>query len=219
MSDNVPEASTPDAAPQDQPVTGQTASPTSDQTTTEDVVEEGDAQAERIRALESLVSERTADLQRLQAEYVNYKKRVDRDRNQSRASGVEAIMVELLPVLDSLALAEEHGELTGGFKLVADEIGKITARHGLTSFGEKGDEFDPHRHEALMNLPMPGVTVTTCSQVMQKGYLLNDRVLRPARVAVSDPDPDAVSAVEAAEAALKGSGDAPENPDSGEQNN
>ena len=153
---------------------------------------------QRIGELEQLVGERTSDLQRLQAEYINYKKRVDRDRDLARGAGVERVLAELLPVLDAVELAESHGELNGGFKMVADELSKVTARHGLVQFGEKGDEFNPHLHEALMHLPMPGVTVTTCSEVMQRGYKLNDRVLRPARVAVSDPDPDAVADLEPA---------------------
>jgi len=150
--------------------------------------------SDRVRELEQLVGERTSDLQRLQAEYVNYKKRVDRDRDIARGAGVERVLTELLPVLDAVWLAESHGELTGGFKMVADELDKVTSRHGLVAYGEKGDEFDPRLHEALMHLHLPGVTVTTCSEVMQRGYKLNDRVLRPARVAVSDPDPDAVAA-------------------------
>lgn len=149
------------------------------------------ADAERAFDLETLVSERTADLQRLQAEYVNYKRRVDRDRHQARQLGVESVMTEMLPVLDTISLARSHGDLTGGFKAVADALEKVTDKHGLKPFGEVGDEFDPRLHEALMHVPMAGITVTTCSQVMQQGYMLNDRVLRPARVAVSDPDPDA----------------------------
>jgi len=137
------------------------------------------------------VAERTADLQRLQAEYVNYKKRVDRDRAVARRHGVETVMVELLPVLDAISAAASHDELTGGFKLVADELTKLTVKHGLTSFGAVGDPFDPHRHEALMHMPMPGVTTTTCSAIMQTGYELHDRVLRAARVAVAEPAPEA----------------------------
>lgn len=162
------------------------------------------AASNRVTELEQLVGERTADLQRLQAEYVNYKKRVDRDRDLARNAGVERVLVELLPILDAVGMADEHGELTGGFKLVADELDKLAARHGLVAFGAVADEFDPHKHDALMHLPMPGATVTSVSQVMQRGYALGDRVLRPARVAVSDPDPDAqpvpVSPAQAAEA-------------------
>ena len=199
MSDNVRDgeavtdsvAATPDTAPGDQATDPRSDGPAGG----------GDAvpsPQQRISELEQLVGERTADLQRLQAEYVNYKKRVDRDRDLARGAGVERVLAELLPVLDAVVLAESHGELNGGFKMVADELAKVTSRHGLVPFGEKGDEFDPHLHEALMHLPMPGVTVTTCSEVMQRGYKLNDRVLRPARVAVSEPDPDAVADLEPA---------------------
>ena len=122
---------------------------------------------------------------------MNYKKRVDRDRQLARQSGAEAVATDLMPVLDSVHMAREHDELNGGFKLVADELAKVAAKHGLVAYGEVGDEFDPHLHEALMQVPMPGATVTCVSQVMQQGYRMNDRVLRPARVAVSDPDPAA----------------------------
>ena len=162
------------------------------------------AAGDRVGELERLVTERTSDLQRLQAEYVNYKKRVDRDRDIARGAGVERVLTELLPVFDALWLAESHGELTGGFRMVADELDKVAARHGLVPYGEKGDEFDPRLHEALMHLHLPGVTVTTCSEVMQRGYKLNDRVLRPARVAVSDPDPDAVAADQSGGSAEEG---------------
>lgn len=148
----------------------------------------------RVSELEQLVGERTADLQRLQAEYVNYKKRVDRDRQVSRQSGVEQVVTELLPVLDSIAMADQHGELSGGFKMVADELAKIAAKHGLHAFGAVGDPFDPHLHEALMQVPLPGATEHCVSQVMQQGFTMHDRVLRPARVAVSDPDPAAAAA-------------------------
>ncbi|GAA1390192.1 nucleotide exchange factor GrpE [Luteococcus peritonei] len=145
----------------------------------------------RAAELEGLVAERTADLQRLQAEYVNYKRRVDRDRQLARSAGAEAVAADLMPVLDSIQMAAGHDELTGGFKLVADELARVAAKHGLVAFGEVGEPFDPHLHEALMQVPLPGATQTCVSQVMQQGYRMNDRVLRPARVAVSDPDPTA----------------------------
>ena len=153
------------------------------------VSEPGDPQTARIAELEQLVAERPADLQRLQAEYVNYKRRVDRDRDVARTVGVERVVSDLMPALDSIQMAAQHDELSGGFRLVADELTKVAAKHGLTAFGSVGDEFDPHLHEALMQVPMPGATVTCVSQVMQQGYRMNDRVIRPARVAVSDPDP------------------------------
>lgn len=142
----------------------------------------------REQELEQLVSERTADLQRLQAEYVNYKKRVDRDRAHARQAGVESVVSELLPVLDSIEMARQHDDLAGGFKMVADELEKVAGKHGLSSFGQIGDPFDPQHHEALMQVPMDGVEVTTVSQVMQRGYTLHGRVIRPARVAVAEPN-------------------------------
>jgi molecular chaperone GrpE len=111
--------------------------------------EDARARPER-RTKQALVAERTADLQRLQAEYVNYKKRVDRDRDLARQAGIEAVVNDLLPVLDSIDAAKQHDELAGGFKLVADELEKVAAKYGLTAFGEVGDAFDPHLHDALM---------------------------------------------------------------------
>lgn len=137
---------------------------------------------------QALAAERTGDLQRLQAEYVNYKKRVDRDRALSRQAGVEAVVSDLMPVLDSIELARLHGDLEGGFKLVADELVKLAGKYGLVAFGQVGEEFDPNRHDALMEVPIEGgVTVTTVSQVMQQGYALGDRIIRPARVGVANP--------------------------------
>ena len=146
--------------------------------------------AAKVAELEEMVAERTADLQRLQAEYANYKKRVDRDRGLARAGGIEAVVLDLLPVLDSIEAAREHDELVGGFKLVADELEKLTTKYGLEVYGEVGEVFDPQVHEALMHMPYTGdeeITETVISAVMQKGVKLNDRVLRPARVGVADP--------------------------------
>jgi molecular chaperone GrpE len=135
----------------------------------------------------TLLAERTDDLQRLQAEYANYKKRVDRDRALARQSGIEAVVADLLPVLDSVFAAEAHEELTGGFKLVGDELLKLAEKHGLTFFGEAGEEFDPTLHEALLQIPSEGESDGTVriAQVMQRGAKLGDRVIRPARVGVS----------------------------------
>jgi molecular chaperone GrpE len=141
--------------------------------------------------LKALVAERTADLQRLHAEYANYKKRVDRDRLLARSGGVEAVVLDLLPVLDSVESAREHSELVGGFKLVADELEKITAKYGLETYGDIGDPFDPQIHDALMQLPMEGeLSGPTVSAVMQRGVKLDGRVIRPARVGVAEPEND-----------------------------
>lgn len=153
-----------------------------------DAAEQIVAEAAREVELEQLVAERTGDLQRLQAEYVNYKKRVDRDRDLSRQAGIESVLGDLMPVLDAIALARQHGDVDGGFKLVAEELEKVSAKHGLVAFGAIGEVFDPVLHEALMAVPMAEpVEVPTISQVMQLGYQLKGRVIRPARVAVANP--------------------------------
>ena len=132
------------------------------------------------------LAERTADLQRLQAEYVNYKRRVDRDREAQRLNATASVLASFLPVLDDIGRARDHGELEGGFKAVADSLVQATSAHGLEQFGEHGDVFDPTRHEALMHrldadAPEGEPTVDA---IMQVGYRIGDRILRPARVSV-----------------------------------
>jgi len=135
-----------------------------------------------------LLAERTLDLQRLQAEYVNYKRRVDRDRDVARQRGIEAVLADLLPVLDGIDAARAHEEMTPGATMLADEVAKVATKYGLTSFAEEGDPFDPHIHEALMHVQKPGYAVESVAQVFQKGYAIKDRIVRPARVGVADPD-------------------------------
>ena len=151
-----------------------------------------DQRASEVTELKDQLAERTSDLQRLQAEYVNYKRRVDRDRDLSRKVGIEGVLKDLLSVLDDLRSARDHGELTGAFKAVGDEIERITGKYGLVAFGEKGDPFDPHIHEALLHAHATGIDGPTCVEILQPGYKVGDKVLRPARVAVAEPDPDAV---------------------------
>lgn len=139
---------------------------------------------------EAQLLERTADLQRLQAEYLNYKRRVDRDREQSRTNAIASTLASLLPVLDDVARAREHeGELTGGFKAVAESFEGTVGKLGLTSFGAVGDEFDPRIHEALMHSFSEDVSGPTCQAILQVGYSIGERILRPARVAVAEPPP------------------------------
>lgn len=137
--------------------------------------------------LNTALAERTADLQRLQAEYVNYKRRVDRDRDVARKVSIENVMKELLPVLDDVRSARDHGELTGGFKAVADELERIGGKYGLEAFGTKGDVFNPHVHEALLHAHAEGIDGPTCVEILQPGYRIGERILRPARVAVAEP--------------------------------
>jgi molecular chaperone GrpE len=136
------------------------------------------------------LEERTADLQRLQAEFLNYKRRVERDRDLVRENAVFAVVAPLLDVLDSIDRAREHGELEGGFKGVADQLERIVAGLGLTRFGEPGDAFDPTLHEALSHVGTdPAVDVVTCQHVVKAGYRIGDRVMRAAQVLVVDPEP------------------------------
>ena len=146
---------------------------------------------ESAEVLTTRVSELTLDLQRLQAEYVNYKRRVDRDRDLVLQNAKFSILSALLPVLDDVDRAREHEELSGGFKAVADSLQRIVAGEGLVKFGAQGDEFDPRIHEALMHSLSPDVATTTCDRVVQAGYQFGDRVVRPALVTVVDPDPGA----------------------------
>ena len=130
----------------------------------------------------------TADLQRLQAEYSNYRKRVERDRAVASEIAVASVLSELLSTLDDIARAEEHGELTGGFKSVAEQLINVTTKLGLEKYGQDGDEFDPQIHEALMHETSSEVNSAIASKILQPGYKFKERVLRPARVAVTQPE-------------------------------
>ena len=152
----------------------------------EAVAEGGPAGAELEDARRHL-AERTADLQRLQAEYANYRKRVERDRGVAGEQAVIKVLTELLPVLDDIGRARDHGELSGGFKSVAESFETVVAKMGLQSFGKKGEPFDPMVHEALLHSYAPDVTEPTCVEILQFGYQVGDRVIRPARVAVAEP--------------------------------
>jgi molecular chaperone GrpE len=149
-----------------------------------------EASAEPVEApsLEQQLAERTADLQRLQAEYVNYKRRVERDRAFVRAQGEASVLRSLLTVLDDIGRAEEHGQLEGGFKSVADALQQAVKSHRLEVFGEPGDVFDPRLHEALFHSgESDQVERTTVETVVRTGYRVGDDVIRHAQVGVVDP--------------------------------
>ena len=129
----------------------------------------------------------TNDLQRLQAEYANYRKRIERDRLVAHEMAIGAVLTELLALLDAVDLAEQHGEVTGGFKAVSDQLNAITSRIGLEKYGSEGEAFDPQIHEALMHETSVDVAVPTASKILQPGYKYKERILRPARVSVTDP--------------------------------
>ncbi|HZB29745.1 MAG TPA: nucleotide exchange factor GrpE [Streptosporangiaceae bacterium] len=138
--------------------------------------------------LKAKLDERTNDLQRLQAEFANYRKRVERDRVAVREQALANVLVELLPVLDDIGRARDHDELTGGFKSVGEALEAKVAKLGLERYGEKGEPFDPTVHEALLHSYSPEVTEPTCVEILQPGYRVGGRVLRAARVAVAEPE-------------------------------
>jgi len=153
----------------------------------EGIVEDTPVSSQKQSDAEARLAERTADLQRLQAEYANYRKRVDRDRAAVREQAVATVLTGLLPVLDAINQAREHGELSGGFKSVADSLQSAVGKLGLVAYGEKGDVFDPKIHEALSATYSPDVTEDTCVEIFQPGYKVGEKILRPARVAVAEP--------------------------------
>ncbi|MCX3060945.1 nucleotide exchange factor GrpE [Streptomyces beihaiensis] len=187
-----PEDAEPKTAPSDQegaaPAgdSASSASSASDKTASDDVGLT--AQLDQVR---TALGERTADLQRLQAEYQNYRRRVERDRIAVKEVAIANLLGELLPVLDDVGRAREHGELVGGFKSVAESLETVVAKMGLQQFGKEGEPFDPTVHEALMHSYAPDVTETTCVAILQPGYRIGERTIRPARVAVAEPQPGA----------------------------
>ncbi|MFE7446779.1 nucleotide exchange factor GrpE, partial [Streptomyces chartreusis] len=180
---DVPSGATPDdAEPKAAPQEG--AAPAGDGAADAGLV----AQLDQVR---TALGERTMDLQRLQAEYQNYRRRVERDRITVKEIAVASLLTELLPVLDDIGRAREHGELVGGFKSVAESLETVAAKMGLQQFGKEGEPFDPTIHEALMHSYAPDVTETTCVAILQPGYRIGERTIRPARVAVAEPQPGA----------------------------
>jgi molecular chaperone GrpE len=143
--------------------------------------------ASQLGEVEAQLAERTADLQRLQAEYANYRKRVDRDRLAMSEQVVGGLLSALLPVVDDFDRARSHGDLTGAFKAVSEQFDAVLAKLGLQSFGAPGDPFDPSVHEAVMHAESDEVSQSTATTVMRRGYRIGDRLLRPAMVGVTDP--------------------------------
>ena len=137
---------------------------------------------------QSKEAELLADLQRLQAEFVNYKARVERDRDVARNSAIAEVLRAILPALDDLSRAEAHGDLEGSpFAAVVGKLRNAGDKFGLKAFGEKGDKFDPEIHNALVQTPSAEVTENVIADVVEPGFMLGDRLLRPAMVAVHIP--------------------------------
>lgn len=137
--------------------------------------------------LAEALDERTRDLQRVTAEYHNYRKRVDRDRQAAADQATANVMTSLLPVLDDIDRARDHGDLVGPFGSVAEQLLNTLNKLGLETFGDKGDAFDPMVHEAVAHMHSDDVTEPTCIDVMRRGYRLGDRLVRAAMVAVAEP--------------------------------
>jgi molecular chaperone GrpE len=184
---DVPSGATPDdAEPQAaSPSAGEGAAPAGDASAQ---IAGLTAQLDQVR---KALEERTGDLQRLQAEFQNYRRRVERDRITVKEIAVANLLTELLPVLDDIGRGREHGELVGGFKSVGESLESVAAKMGLQQFGKEGEPFDPTIHEALMHSYAPDVTETTCVAILQPGYRFGERTIRPARVAVAEPQPGA----------------------------
>jgi molecular chaperone GrpE len=145
-------------------------------------------EVDELTATKVALEERTADLQRLQAEFLNYKRRVDRDRELVRQNATYLALAPITEVLDTIDRAREHGDLDPGFQAVADQLERVVSGLGLTKFGEVGDAFDPRIHEALSHIGEdPDVEVTTAKVVAKAGYRIGDRVVRAAQVLVVDP--------------------------------
>ncbi|WP_412541053.1 nucleotide exchange factor GrpE [Longispora sp. K20-0274] len=160
---------------------GASPAPAAEATAAEVVPEESED------STQDALDELTRDLQRVTAEYANYRKRVDRDRGVVAEQATGAVLAALLPILDDLDRAREHGDLVGPFGTMAEQLAQAVAKFGLVGFGEKGDPFDPKLHEAVAHFTSPDVTEATCVDVMRRGYLLGEKLLRPAMVAVGEP--------------------------------
>ena len=149
----------------------------------------GGASAE-LDALQAQLDERTGDLQRISAEYSNYRRRVERDRQLVIETAKAQVVTQLLTVVDDIERAQEHGDLSGAFKAVADKVVAALQAQGLEPFGAIGDGFDPDVHEAVQHGTSPDVDKPTVTAVLRLGYRFGDRVLRPAMVAVTDAGGD-----------------------------
>lgn len=176
------------------PDTGDVRSPSADEADGEQAggrhaAAEPPAEPDAHQELQAQLDERTGDLQRLTAEYANYRKRVERDRESVVASAKAGIVTELLSVLDDVERAAVHGDLTGAFKSVADKLVAVLQRAGLEPFGEHGEPFDPSVHEAVQHDTSPDVSGPTVTAVLRRGYRFSDRVVRAALVGVTDHEP------------------------------
>jgi len=193
MADKNPHPSDPDDA-----AASSEDGDTADVESVDDLIDAEDADVESLTPEEisfieagerELLADMRNDLARAQAELVNFRKRVERDRAANRDAVIAEVIRTILPAVDDLDRAEAHGDLAGSsLELVAQKLHAAFARYGLRNVGEKGEAFDPNFHEAVVQIPTAGVTVNTVADVIEPGYALGDRLLRPAKVAVSVPE-------------------------------
>lgn len=187
------ENSTPEGEPQEAAAPspeGDAASdaPPADEATEAAPPAEATPEADELTVTRMELEERTLDLQRNQAEFVNYKRRVERDRELLKENAKYAVLTPIIDVLDTIDRAREHEPLEGGFKATAEQLERVVAGLGLVKFGEVGDAFDPTVHEALSHIGTDAeVEVTTCKVIAKAGYKIGDRVVRAAQVLVVDP--------------------------------
>ena len=191
--ETTPEAG-PEVAPEGEQQPDPAAAPspeaqeTADDSGSPEAAPESTPEADELTLTRMALEERTLDLQRLQAEYLNYKRRVERDRELLRENATYAALTPIIDVLDAIDRAREHEPLEGGFKVVAEQLERVVSGLGLVKFGEPGDAFDPNVHEALSHIGTdPEVEVTTCKVIAKAGYKIGDRVVRAAQVLVVDP--------------------------------
>lgn len=181
-----------EAPPAGEPVAEPAAEPVAEPVAESDVAVEEAALEEELEdeltVAQRVVGELTNDLQRLQAEFVNYKRRVERDRELIKQNATYTALAPIVEVLDTVDRAREHGDLDPGFRAVADQLERVVAGVGLTKYGVAGDPFDPTVHEALSHIGEdPEVEVTTCKVIAKAGYRIGERVVRAAQVLVVDP--------------------------------
>lgn len=142
------------------------------------------------QAADELAAERLADLQRVTAEYANYRKRTEANREMDRERAVADTVRLLLPVLDDVDRAEKHGDLVDGAPLtaIAAKLRGVAERLGLTAYAQVGEAFDPNIHEAIVQQPSADVAVETILDVAERGYLLGTTQVRAAKVVVAVPN-------------------------------
>lgn len=187
------ENSTPEGEPQEAAAPSPEGDAASDAPPADEATEvappaEATPEADELTVTRMELEERTLDLQRNQAEFVNYKRRVERDRELLKENAKYAVLTPIIDVLDTIDRAREHEPLEGGFKATAEQLERVVAGLGLVKFGEVGDAFDPTVHEALSHIGTDAeVEVTTCKVIAKAGYKIGDRVVRAAQVLVVDP--------------------------------